>query len=155
MFYISNVSLLSKTNYFSNLVNNYTLKYQYVNGNGGKVNVSLLNFQVFSSSRNFKGKPLEFPLESDTTNVTCLTENKNYVYFLELIYNMKNKGVKEVKSGETISNFIKGGHFPLYYYLKIKNEKYINVDINIRLNSYNDSLLQENKWRIYKFNQPY
>ena len=154
MFYISNVSLLSKTNYFSNLVNNYTLKYQYVNGNGGKVNVSLLNFQVFSSSRNFKGKPLEFPLESDTTNVTCLTENKNYVYFLELIYNMKNKGVKEVKSGETISNFINGGHFPLYYYLKIKNEKYINVDINIRLNSYNDSLLH-NEFTIngYVFNE--
>ena len=32
----------------------------------------------------------------------------------------------------------------MYYYLKIKNEEYINVDVNLRLNSYNESLLQNN-----------
>ena len=131
MFYVTNST---KVNYFK-LVNNYTLKYQYVNGNGGKVNVSLLNFVTFASSRNFKGKPLEFPIGKETNNVTCYTEKENYVYFLDLIYNTKNKEIEELKSGETISSFIKGGHFPLYYYMKIKNEKYINVNINLRLNS--------------------
>jgi len=57
---------------------------------------------------------------------------------------MKNKGIEEIKSGETISQFVNEGHFPLYYYLKIKNENYINIDVNLRLNSYNESLLQNN-----------
>ena len=105
MFYVTNST---KVNYFK-LINNYTLKYQYVNGNGGKVNVSLLNFVTFASSRNFKGKPLEFPVGKKTNNVTCSTEKENYVYFLDLIYNMKNKELEELKSGETISSFIKGG----------------------------------------------
>ena len=150
MFYITNST---KINYF-HLVNNYTLKYQYVNGNGGEVNLSLLNFETFKSSRNFKGKPLKFPLDSDKNNVTCSSVKENYIYFLELEYNMRNKGVEEIKSGETISNFIKGGYFPLYYYLKIKNKNYINVNINLRLNSYNDSVLHNNfSIRGYVYNE--
>ena len=150
MFYVTNST---KINYFQ-LVNNYTLKYQYVNGYEGKVNLSLLNFQTFSSSRNFKGKPLVFPLYSERSNVTCYSSKEHYIYFLELEYNMRNKGVEEIKSGETISNFIKGGYFPLYYYLKVNNENYINVDINIRLNSYNDSVLHNNfEIKGYVFNE--
>ena len=57
---------------------------------------------------------------------------------------MKNKVIDELKTGETISNFIKAGQFPLYYYIKVKNDSYINYDINLRLNSYDDSLLHNN-----------
>ena len=150
MFYITNST---KINYFQ-LVNNYTLKYQYVNGYKGNVNLSLLNFQTFNSSRNFKGKPLKFPLGSEKSNVTCYSNSEHYIYFLELEYNMRNKGVEEIKSGETISNFIKGGYFPLYYYLKVNDENYINVDINIRLNSYNESVLHNNfEIKGYVFNE--
>jgi len=34
------------------------------------------------------------------------------------------------------------GHFPLYYYLDLKKKEDINVDVNIRINSYDDSLLR-------------
>ena len=37
---------------------------------------------------------------------------------------------------------MRSGHFPLYYYLKIKNEDYINININLRLNSYDDSIMK-------------
>ena len=57
---------------------------------------------------------------------------------------MRNKGIEEIKSGETRSQIMLGGYFPLYYYLKIKEENYTNVDINLRLNSYNESALQNN-----------
>ena len=57
---------------------------------------------------------------------------------------MNNKGIEEIKSGETKSQFIIDGYFPFYYYLKIKNKTHINVDINIRLNSYNETLLENN-----------
>ena len=140
MFFLSN---MTKNNYF-NLVNNYTLKHQYVYGDSGNVNVSFLNFEKFYSTRNFKGKPLAFPVGPETNKIFCSTKYMDYVYFLSLIYNMKNKGVEELIPGETISNFIKDGSFPLFYYLKVKNEKYINIEINLRLNSYDDTLLHNN-----------
>ena len=140
MFYMNNYT---KTNHFK-LVNNYTLKYQFVYGEGGTVRLSFYRYEAFYSSRNFKGKPLAFPVGSETDNITCTTRDKDDIYFLELIYKMKNKVIDELKTGETISNFIKAGQFPLYYYIKVKNDSYINYDINLRLNSYDDSLLHNN-----------
>ena len=57
---------------------------------------------------------------------------------------MKNKGIEEITSEGTLSQFVKGGRFPLYYYLKIKDANYANVDINLRLNSYDESVLKNN-----------
>ena len=37
---------------------------------------------------------------------------------------MRNKGVTEIESGETRSQVMESGTFPLYYYLKLKNEDY-------------------------------
>ena len=142
MFYMDN---FTRTNYF-NLVNNYTLKYQYVYGRqgGGSIKISFLDYESFASSRNFKGKPFAFPINSDTDNIICKSPYPDYMYLLELIYNMKNKVIDELKSGETISSFIKDGRFPLLYYLKVKNDTYINYDINLRINSYDDSVLHNN-----------
>ena len=41
------------------------------------------------------------------------------------------------------------GYFPLYYYLKINDSDYINLDVNLRLNSYDDSVMKNTfdiKW---------
>ena len=57
---------------------------------------------------------------------------------------MKNKVVEEIKSGETYSQFIIGRNFPLYFYFKIKNKDYINVDINLRINSFISEVIQNN-----------
>ena len=140
MFYIDN----SIKNIYFKLENNYVLKYQYVYGFSGNLTFSLINQETFYPSRNFKGKPLAFPIGPEVENITCGSRENNFVYYIQLIYSMRNQGAEEVKSGETISNFIDKGHFPLFYYLKIKNDTYINVDINLRLNSYNDTLLHNN-----------
>ena len=140
MFYIES----SMKNYNFKLINNYILKYQYINGKRGVLKIPLLGYQQFYPSRNFKGKPLAFPIGPGTENIICSSSNENFIYFVQLIYSMRNKGAEELKSGETISNFINHGVFPLYYYLKVKNKNYINVDINLRLISFNDSILQNN-----------
>ena len=142
MFYIHN-SYSIKNIYFK-LENNYILKYQYIYGFQGNLTFSLIKNETFYPSRNFKGKPLAFPVGPEAENITCGSKKNNFVYFIQLIYSMRNQGAEEVKSGETISNFIDKGHFPLFYYLKIKNDTYINIDINLRLNSYNDTLLHNN-----------
>ena len=69
-------------------------------------------------------------------------KNAEFIFYFQLEYNMRNKGITEVKSGETRSQIMKSGHFPLYYYIKIKDEDYINIDVNLRLNSYDDSVLK-------------
>ena len=63
---------------------------------------------------------------------------------------MKNKVVEEIKSVETYSQFIIGRNFPLYFYFKIKNKDCINVDINLRINSYISEVI-ENNFEIYGY----
>ena len=138
MFY---VKVSYKTNHFQE-VSNYTFLYQYVHGNAGNVKLSFLGYENFYSSRNFKGLPLSVDIDSSNDKIICSTEKPYYVYYIRLRYNMRNKGIEEIKSGETLNKFVIGGHFPIYYYLKVKNESYINVDINLRINSYNESMLQ-------------
>ena len=138
MFYIQ---YLTKINNFR-LKNNYTFNFQHINGYAGYLSFSFLENQVFEGSRNFKGKPMAISINSDTDHIDVSTGVYEYIYYIKLVYDMRNKGIEEIKSGEVRSYLIKGDRFPLYYYFKIKNENYINVDINLRLNSYNESLLQ-------------
>ena len=138
MFYIQ---YLTKINNFR-LKNNYTFNFQHINGYAGYLSFSFLENQVFEGSRNFKGKPMAISINSDTDHIDVSTGVSEYIYYIKLVYDMRNKGIEEIKSGEVRSYLIKGDRFPLYYYFKIKNENYINVDINLRLNSYNESLLQ-------------
>ena len=116
----------------------------FVYGDQGNLNVSFLNFEKFYTSRNFKGKQVAFPIGSEPKNIVFNTSFSTHIFCFQIIYNMKNKGIEEIKSGATLSQFVNEGHFPLYYYLKIKNENYIDIDVNLRLNSYNESLLQNN-----------
>ena len=57
---------------------------------------------------------------------------------------MRNKGMIEIESGEARSQIMEGGYFPFYYYLRIKDENYINIDVNLRLNSFDDSVMKNN-----------
>ena len=133
----------TKINHFK-MKNNYTVYYQYIYGYAGKINISFLEYQVFYSTRNFKGKPLSVTINSETDYIRYTTYNNNYAYFMKLQYNNKNKAAEEIKSGATYSQFIIGRYFPLYYYLEIKNKNYINIDINLRINSYEDEVLRNN-----------
>ena len=132
-----------KINHFK-MKNNYTVYYQYIYGYAGKIIISFLEYEKFYSTRNFKGKPLSVTIKSETDFIRCITENNNYAYFMKLQYNMKNKAIEEIKSGTTYSQFIIGRNFPLYYYLEIKNKNHINIDINLRINSYIDEVLRNN-----------
>ena len=138
MFYIDNST---KINNFR-LKNNYTFNYQYLHGYSGDLNFSFLPIQTFEGSRNYRGKPMATSINSSTESINVTTDHDEYIYFIKLVYNMRNKGIEKIESGEIKSYLIKDDHFPLYYYFKIKNNSYINVDINLRLNSYNESLLQ-------------
>ena len=138
-----------KMNHFQ-MIRNYTFYYQYVYGYSGNVSISFLNYQKFVSSRNFRGKPFSVSISSETDNVIISSDEPNFVYFMKLQYNMKNKVVEEIKSGETYSQFIIGRNFPLYFYFKIKNKDSINVDINLRINSYISEVI-ENNFEIYGY----
>ena len=133
----------TKINHFK-MTNNYTVYYQYIYGYSGNVNISFLDYELFYSTRNFKGKPFSVTINSETDTITCATKRKNFVYFMKLQYNMKNKAIEEIKSGATYSQFIIGRNFPLYYYLEIKDRNYIIIDINLRINSYVDEVLRKN-----------
>ena len=133
---------------FYKVVNNYTLVYQYIYGSSditGAVEVSFLNYNEFYTGRNFRGKPFVLDIDSNTKNINYrITSGKELVFSFKLEYNMRNKGIIELKSGEARSQLMERGSFPLYYYLKIKYENFIKLDVNLRLNSYDDSILKNN-----------
>ena len=60
---------------------------------------------------------------------------------------MKTRIIEEIISGETRSEIMMDGNFPLLYFVDLKQKKNINLDINIRLNSYDNSIL-ENDFEI-------
>ena len=143
MFYIFN---FTKISYFK-LKYNYTVNYKYIHGAvsaSGIMDISFLNFKSFYSSRNFRGKPFSIDLDRDVFNISFKMKNNELLFYFRLIYNMRNKGIEEIQSGETKSIIMTKGSFPLYYYLKIKDEKYINLDINLRLNSFDDAVMKNN-----------
>ena len=140
MFYFYN---FNKTTKF-NVQNNYTLNYKYIHGITGWIDLSFLgNIQHFHSNKNFKGRPFSFPIDKNTTYIKYyLKVNGEIIFYFQLIYNRKNKAIEEIKSGETISQIMNNNYFPLYYYLECKNKSYANIDVNLRLSSYNETAMQ-------------
>ena len=123
----------SKVKYKFSLTNNYTLEYRWVAGWSGNV---ILNRKELPSNRNYRGKPISFQINNDTSFIVYVTDAE-FIFYLKLKYDMNNKGIDQILSGQTRSEILNKVKFPLYYYLKLKKTEYINVDINIRLNSYN------------------
>ena len=127
--------------------NNYTLIYKYIYGSpqyNGWVHVSFLNYNKFFSNRNFRGKPFAVDVDSSTDTIYHAIKLGELLFVFKLEYIMRNKGITEIKSGETRSQILESGVFPLYYYLKLKNEDYNNIDVNLRLNSFDDSVMKNN-----------
>jgi hypothetical protein len=139
MIYLYNFT--KKTNF--DVKNNYTLNYKYIYGETGYIELSFLGtIRRFHSNKNFKGRPFAFPIDSKTKDINFTIANNPIMFYFQLLYNRKNKAVEELNSGEAISQIMAGNYFPLYYYVKIKNQNYANVDVNLRLSSYNETDMQ-------------
>ena len=141
MFYLI---YFNKTTHFR-VSNNYTLSYKYIFGSTGWIDLSFLgSVQVFHSNKNFKGRPFAFPIDSETEYINFYNLKGEIMFYFQLLYNRKNQAIDEIKSGETISQIMNQKYLPLLYYVQIKNKEYANIDVNIRLNSYNESVMQNN-----------
>ena len=137
MFYIKG----KQNYYYLKLENNYTFIYNYIYGSYLDYNV--MKFEINSSyelfhfitEKNSRGKPYSVDIYSyyAGTIVFGALDNIEWLFIMQFEYNMRNKGIIELKSGETRNQIIENGHFPLYYYLNIKNNEYINIDINLGL----------------------
>ena len=125
--------------YFNySLVYNYTLVYKWLSGWVGDMKLNLPGFENnIYSSRNFRGKPIALQVSNKQTFMVFTVSNKEFIFYYKLNYNMKNKGIEEIISSETRSEIINYAHFPLYYYINLRKKEDINIDINIRINSYN------------------
>ena len=132
MYYLDNNQ---KTNYFK-LKYNYYFKLQYIYGESGTYKISFPYVDNFIISQNFKGKPITIPIDNNIDNFSFKTDSPQHIFYFQLIYNMKMKGIEEVRDGEPLTQFIKEFAFPLYFYLKIKGEENIVIDANIRLKSF-------------------
>ena len=138
-FYLDN---FDKTYYFK-LNNDYKGNYQYISGKPGNINNYL-------SSIISKGKFSIFPILNND-NITISTKHNGFIYYIQLINDMKNKGIEELKHNSPLIHLIKEPFFPLFYYYKLKNKNYINININIKV--HNKSLSNNYKSNIYIINE--
>ena len=129
------------------VTNNYTLINNYIYGlydiYGGLIDISFSNYHYFPSTRNQRGIPFTIDIDSKTKNIEY-SSSLEWLFVLKLEYNMRNKGIIEIKSGETISHVMESGYFPLYYYLKIKDDNFINIDVNLKLNNLEEDYIKNN-----------
>ena len=137
MFYIHN---FTRINEFQ-IKNKYSLIYQYMNGSFGRVKFSNINEDI-NATRNYRGRPLAILID-DNINVSNNTANSPFIYYYQLIYNNKDGNIEEVKLGEPRSQIINRKQFPLYFYLKLKEDKNVNVIVNLRLKANIDSELED------------
>ena len=137
MFYIHN---FTRINEFQ-IKNKYSLIYQYMNGSFGGVKFSNINEDILAT-RNYRGRPLAILID-DNINVSNNTANSPFIYYYQLIYNNKDGNIEEVKLGEPRSQIINRKQFPLYFYLKLKEDKDVNVIVNLRLKANIDSELED------------
>ena len=140
LYYFFNIT---KT-FYHYLTHDYKLDYKWIGGWVGKMNFNMSKFSDVFFTRNFRGKPIGLHVTDKMNNFTFSTQNdrSEYIFYLKLNYNIKNKGIEEIISGETKSELMTEGFFPIYYYLNLKKKENVNVDINVRLNSFDSSLLK-------------
>ena len=135
---------MTKSFHYS-LIHNYVFYYKWIGGYSGGVDLDidldLKDKNYLYITRNFRGKPVGLQVSNKTKNMTFRTGSE-LLFYTKLNYNNKNKLIEEIISGETRSEIIKEGNFPLYYYLNLRKKQNISVDINIRINSYNISQLK-------------
>jgi len=98
--------------------------------------------EVLDVSKNFKGRPLGILIDENTTYSKNYGDNE-FSYFYQLIYNNININIFKVTLEKPRSQIINGGHFPLYFYLELNENKEVNIVVNIRLNANDDFELEE------------
>ena len=128
--------------------NNYILKYKYLYASGQKGGILYFDFYgmesyFFSSDRNSLGKPFTIDINSNSTNLYLMGFDE-WLFSLQLEYNRRDKGIIEIKTEEIKSQIMESGVFPLNYYLKLKNENLININVNLRLKYLYDPALVNN-----------
>ena len=128
--------LYNSTKVFNfSLVHDYTFLYKFIGGWQGSMDLNFQKFREIVTSRNFRGKPIALQISPETKNMTFWVNKRNlikdYIFYIKLNYNMRNKGAEEIISGETRSEIISNGYFPIYYYLNLNKKTEVNVDINI------------------------
>ena len=143
LFYVNN---FNKSCNFS-LKHNYIMNYRWISGNNGLIDLNSFNSpnkNIMHFTRNYRGKTFGIQINEKIKNMAFNAINEEFIFYLKLNSKLKSNGIEEVISGETKSEIMKEGKFPLYYYLNLKNQTKINVDITIRINSYDESLLSNN-----------
>ena len=146
--YSSQIYYLDHSNKIANFKlgsNNYLFNYQFICGETGFLYNSLPYFEYIYMSQTFFGLPLIFPLNSDNSHQYLFSTNSSmHIFNFQPIYNMKSKGIEEVKEGEPLTQILNEIIFPIYYYIKIKGNGFINMDVNLRLINYALSELNSN-----------
>ena len=153
MYHIVDFNKTYKTNktYLFRLKNDYTFITKYIYGSNTSRLVMSIPFIYYDHNdfnRNFRGKPFAINIGNTTKNISFHMGNKGEsIFVFKLEYLSKNKGVIEIKPGEVRSQLIENIYFPLYYYLKLKNDNNSKIDVNLRINSYDESII-ENEFEI-------
>ena len=151
MFYIQ--GYFHSTFYF-NMKNNCTLIYKYIFGSIYYLELIGYYFPDFFdeelfylSDTNSRGKPFATGIYANNKGFVeyiPFYEDIEWLFVLQLEYNIRNKGIIEIKSGETKNQIITSDYFPSHHYLKIKNEDYNNININLRIKNSDNSFLENN-----------
>ena len=110
--------------------------YQYLAGNSGK-------FGDLFSADDFKGKLISLPIENGR-DIDIETNTNEFTYYIQLIPSLNIVELEELKQGKPLIKFMNKTSFPLYYYYKILDQEYININVNIRFN-------EDNKTENYNY----
>ena len=136
MFYLKN---FRKINNFK--LKNYYLNYQFISGEEGSIYFPFEYYiQLVNISPNFKQTPILFPI-IDNLDQYQFSSKLQHIFYFQLIYGMKTKGTEEIKSKEPLTQLLEEIYFPLYYYIKIKNKYYINMDVTLKFKNYRSTEL--------------
>jgi len=122
MFFLNNYN---KTHNF-NLKNSFSANYQFISGTSGMPDNIL-------TSPNIKGKLITFYIK-DKYSFKAMTKTNEYIYYLQLMQKLQVEDFEELKQGKPSIQLIDFSFSSLYYYYKISNKDYINVNVNIKIN---------------------
>ena len=121
---------INKTNliYFPKNNNyNYSLIFIRINGSGSITFINNINNQSFFLNSNFKGKPFSMPLS--TINEIEIKDEK-IIFYMTLKYEMKFE-IAEINYGESKSELIINKMSPFYYFIRLNQLKYVDVNLGI------------------------
>jgi len=128
-----------------NLNYNFTLILNYILGQG---EIICPKFNL-TPNVNFKGKPFLINLNNGENNLEFkINEDEE---FKELVFYTKfqqNNEIKEITQGETLREFVNGLRFPIYYYIKNRENEINHMNIHFIIKNLKD----KDKITIFEIN---